>query len=126
MRDRLFAAIVKNGCEEYGGNAMCDGNCFDRCEDCITAVNVGKLVDALIAEGVIVPPCKVGDTVYYIHEGVDRVYEGELTSFVYVSNTNSFGIHYDGGYGIFGRYVFLTREEAEKALARMKGEGNAE
>lgn len=71
----------------------------------------------LLANGVIVPPVKVGQTVYYLHEYVNRVYEGEVTSFIYVSDTNRFGIHYDGGYGIFGRYVFLTREEAEKALA---------
>ena len=56
---------------------------------------------------------------YYIHEWGGRVYEGEVTSFVYVSSTNSFGIHYDGGYGIFGRYVFLTKEEAEAKLKEL-------
>lgn len=78
---------------------------------------VERIADHLLANGVIVPPCKVGDTVYYIHEGGYRVYEGKVTNFIYVANTKSFGIHYDGGYGIFGRYVFLSREEAEKALA---------
>ena len=78
------------------------------------------IADHLLAEGVIVPPVKQGQTIYYIHECVDRVYEGEVTSFVYVSSANSFGIHYDGGYGIFGRDVFLTREEAEKAIAERR------
>ena len=86
-------------------------------------VGICAIADHLLANGVIVPPCKVGQTIYYIHEGVDRGYEGEVTSFVYVSDTNSFGIHYDGGYGVFGRYVFLTREEAEKALAEREGKG---
>ncbi|MBR6509417.1 MAG: hypothetical protein IKT38_02285, partial [Clostridia bacterium] len=27
-----------------------------------------RIVDYLLANGVIVPPCKVGDVVYYIHE----------------------------------------------------------
>ena len=83
---------------------------------------VERIADHLLANGVIVPPCKVGQTVYYLHEYVNRVYEGEVTSFIYVSDTNRFGIHYDGGYGIFGRYVFLTREEAEKALAERSKE----
>lgn len=80
------------------------------------------IADHLLANGIIVPPCKVGDTVYYIHEGGYRVYEGKVTNFIYVANTKSFGIHYDGGYGIFGRYVFLKREEAEKALAERRVE----
>lgn len=86
-------------------------------DDCIEAM----IADYLLANGVIVPPCKVGDTVYYIHEGGYRVYEGKVTNFIYVANKKSFGIHYDGGYGIFGRYVFLYREEAEKALAERSG-----
>ena len=81
------------------------------------------LADRLLANGVIVPPCKVGDKVYYIHHGGSRVFEGEVTSYVYVSDSKSFGIHYDGGYGVYGRYVFLTRKEAELAL---KGEHHAE
>lgn len=86
----------------------------------VASLPIDEVIDLVKAkeEGrLIVPPCKVGDTVYYLHEYVNRVYEGEVTSFIYVSDTNRFGIHYDGGYGIFGRYVFLTREEAEKALA---------
>ena len=124
MRDRLFAAIVKNGCEEYGGNAMCDGNCFNRCEDCITAVNVGKLADALIAEGVIVPPCKVGGTLWIVGE-----YRGVYSATVRVFFFNEKGVEYirttscDIPSNALGKTVFLTREEAEAALARMKGEG---
>ena len=79
--------------------------------------NALVMADYLLKHGVIVPPVKVGDTVYYIHEWGGKVYEGEVISLVYASSTNNFGIHYDGGYGIFGRYVFLTREEAEAALA---------
>ena len=72
--------------------------------------------DHLLKNGIIVPPCKVGDTVYYFYKDGGKVYEGEVTSFVYVSDTKSFSIHCDGVYGRYGRYFFLTREEAEQAL----------
>ena len=75
-----------------------------------------SIADYLLEHGVIVPPCKVGDTVYYMYEGGGRVYEGVVTSFTYVSDTKSFGIHCDGIYGKYGVYVFPTREEAEAAL----------
>ena len=78
------------------------------------------IAERLIDEGIIVPPCKVGDTVYYMHNGGGRVYEGVVTSFIYVSDTKSFGIHCDGIYGKYGVYVFPTREEAEAALAERR------
>ena len=79
-----------------------------------------EIAERLIDEGVIVPPCKVGDTVYYMHNGGGRVYEGVVTSFIYVSDTKSFVIHCDGCHGKYGQYVFLTREEAEAALAERR------
>lgn len=75
-----------------------------------------KIAERLIDESVICPPCKVGDTVYYMYKGGGRVYEGVVTSFIYVSDTKSFVIHCDGCHGKYGQYVFLTREEAEAAL----------
>lgn len=112
MRDRLIELIVD------AENEICQEKPYFTDTE-----RIDRVASHLLANGVIVPPCKVGQTIYYIHEGVDRVYEGEATSFVYVSDTNSFGIHYDGGYGVFGRYVFLTREEAEAALAEREGKG---
>ena len=79
-----------------------------------------SIADYLLDHGVIVPPRKVGDTVYYMHNGGGRVYEGVVTSFIYVSDTKSFGIHCDGIYGKYGVYVFPTREEAEAALAERR------
>ena len=38
----------------------------------------GKLADRLLAEGVIVPPCKVGDVVYHL-TGIDTRKELDLT-----------------------------------------------
>ena len=80
-----------------------------------------EIAERLIEDGgIIAPPCKVGDTVYYMHNGGGRVYEGVVTSFIYVSDTKSFGIHCDGIYGKYGVYVFPTREEAEAALAERR------
>jgi hypothetical protein len=67
------------------------------------------LADYLLANGVIVPPCKVGDTVYQI-DGV-RVYESTIKNVIYDTN----GVAFDED--AIGKTVFLTREEAEKALA---------
>ncbi len=60
------------------------------------------------------PPCKVGDTVYQID--AERVYEYKVTNIVYDTPTISFDKR-----AIGNGSLFLTREEAEAALAeRMK------
>lgn len=98
-----------------------------------------KIADHLLANGVIVPPCKVGDTVYSITEcscedidgvhtecefygyGIDdrictipngarcpyqyRIIECYVTEFNILMLTRQ-----------WGKKVFLTREEAERAL----------
>lgn len=38
-----------------------------------------EMADFLLSHGVIVPPVKVGDTVYVVYE--DEVFEGEIESF---------------------------------------------
>ena len=67
------------------------------------------IADHLLKNGIIVPPCKVGDVVYQT-AGV-RIYEGQIKEIIY-----------DTGLIVFderaiGNTVFLTREGAEKALA---------
>ena len=79
---------------------------------------VSDLADYLLANGVIVPPCKVGDTVYET-DGV-RIYESTIDEVTYYTNNV---IYYTSGVAFdetaIGHSVFLTREEAERAL---KGE----
>ena len=82
---------------------------------------------------VIVLPCKVGDTVYAIVQVFDddgvrpRIIEKKITGIggnalnkVWMVNK---GNKYEDRFSPseFGRTVFLTREEAEKALAEMEG-----
>ena len=87
-----------------------------------------RLADYLLANGVIVPPCKVGDTVYVIYAG-------------YVAAAKVLALYIDQEGGMFDLQiktkdetvsgfktviykdnytfddVFLTKEEAEKSLA---------
>lgn len=86
------------------------------------------LADYLLAHGVVVLPCKVGDKVYLI--SFNEITSCTVTSIDY----NSWGIptklfleksEYNG-FGIFSmqctdKTIFLTREEAEKALKERDG-----
>jgi hypothetical protein len=94
---------------------------------------IEAVADYLLANGVIVPPCKVGDTVYIIENrdmlnidpsvcsvtddeiyemGYGRTQSGELKWLFLVLETGE--DFYDDE---VGKTVFLTKEEAEKALA---------
>lgn len=112
-----------------------------------------EFADNLLKSGVIVLPCKVWDTVYVIDtldfepckkkgEGGDvcphlygeygigysclktrwgyKQFECAEINAVKIADITQIFDYWDA----FGKTVFLTREEAEKALARMKGERN--
>ena len=78
------------------------------------------VADYLLANGVIVPPCKVGDTVYYIAFG--KVYKSKCHAIT--QHKHALQIHlydYDGDNAKYpAKKVFLTKEEAEQALAERK------
>ena len=75
---------------------------------------------------VIVLPCKVGEPAYWVHNGIitdcriNRIQANRKGVFLCLKSTNK-------AHGAFrvdvclGETVFLTREEAEKALAEMEG-----
>ena len=97
-------------------------------------VTVEDIADHLIANGVIVPPCKVGDMVYVIFSQ----FKNEISK----CRVDEFLIQGNGMYAVvdiyypnyvakrnasfpiwwFGRFVFPTMEEAEKALAERRKE----
>lgn len=70
---------------------------------------ITKIADYLLANGVIVPPCKVGDTVYQV-DNAGRIYESKIKTVIYDTD----GIAFDEK--AIGKSIYLTREEAEKAL----------
>ena len=107
--------------------------------------NVRTLAEYLLANGVIVPPCKVGDTVYVISQSrvketkIDEIYRYRYGTRIFVEFdcdedcegcpfeawAQSFCGEWDcaSAYGSaelaeddFGKTVFLTREEAEREL----------
>ena len=101
-----------------------------------------KLADHLIAEGVIVPPCKVGGIVYEIQPIRGIVQEYEITTIKYnghywwftwilkdrkgiYGNVEGFSSHQ------IGKTVFLTKEDAEAKLvnygsSKKDGDDNAQ
>ena len=125
MRDRLIELIGSKVCEDY--SPTCDEWQPHSCEKCFANdCRIGELADHLIANGVIVPPCKMGDKLYRIFtmesdaippwvgsdpETVKRI--GVATQNI-LGNWNVFPMEY------FGKTVFLTREEAENALKARK------
>lgn len=81
------------------------------------------IADRLLANGVIVPPCKVGDKIYWYNMGGEIV-EADVRKIMYAVR-HPHGFEYDIGFEDFGKTVFLTREEAEAKLKeRSKGKDN--
>lgn len=84
--------------------------------------DVDAIADYLLAEGVIVPPCKVGDTVYSINR---KPLSGHWEDNKYfVDNWGEFKVCeipfsltlWECGW----KGIFLTKEEAEQALAERR------
>ena len=77
------------------------------------------LADHLLANGVIVPPCKVGDTLYMIVEKRAKI---TRDPFYLLKETKLTFLNLERVCKYYGTDYFLSREEAEKALAeRSKG-----
>ena len=76
-----------------------------------------ELAEADKAGRVVVLPCKVGDTVYLIVTKRARVY---MPEFSFVKKSRLTFSNMERVLRDFGKTVFLTREEAEKALEAMK------
>ena len=70
------------------------------------ALNCSRLADYLIEHGVIVLPCKAGDTLY-----CESAIKGHIT---YLKAPDLEWIFENRE--TFGKEIFLTREEAERAL----------
>lgn len=110
----LGCTIILEAAEKIGDfNAVFDEDTVVRLAGQCLKVEPGRLrelAEADKAGRLVVLPCKVGDTVYILHrtfDGADVVGETEL---------------WWTDIPQLGKTVFLTREEAEKALEAMKDE----
>ena len=86
-----------------------------------SSVILEEYAEELLANGVIVPPCKVGDIIYET-DGV-RIYPSTIYEVTYTSSKVIFvaeNIVFDEQ--AINNSICLTREEAEKALERSKGQ----
>lgn len=140
MREKLIELIIQ-------GKSL--GNCLkDECTDCFgehcSECEIGDIADHLLAneeikhafellkaekEGrLIVPPCKVGDKLYYISyrvngEKTEKYIKEETIEMISVDSLSIYA-HIPRALVIdladLGKTVFLSREGAEKALAERK------
>ena len=99
-----------------------------------------KIAEYLITNGVIVPPCKVGDTVYYIHETYwDKNYKDYIDTKELKEDvvqivecpelkTNLMLEVKEFDWDLFNNWlngeIFLTKAEAEQKLKEMRGADN--
>lgn len=99
--------------------------CMSTAEDCFLESISDDLANYLISNGVISPPCRVGDTVYYITglrntlikpAKIEEIIigEDEIKDLFVTGN----GCDFENSFDIF----FLTHEEAEKALKERKND----
>lgn len=120
MRDRLIELLNKkydHFCDQCGVNK--DSHYTD------------SLADYLIENGVIVPPCRAGDTVYYVSDSplnlsvqANTIYEADVSRIITTRYGTTLVIQIHNSYGCteipdvndWGKTVFLTKEEAEQAL----------
>ena len=100
--------MAKIACALHELNAYKDLGPIDHIRDLIKAEQDGSLV---------VLPCKVGDTVYQID--AERVYESEVKWIIFDCDDIAFDER------AIGVSIFLTREEAEAALAQEGGKDHA-
>ena len=116
MRDRLIELI----------NDMQDkGFVSAKGEDEISChVSNKSIADYLLKNGVIVPPCKVGQTVYKIsyRKGSNVKYVEETTICRIAIDNEGIWLFCSCNPIVkckFGKLVFLTKEEAEQALQKV-------
>lgn len=107
MRDRLVELLNFVQCKAECCSALDGGRCGDL--DNLDRCQIETIADHLLENGVIVPPCKVGDTVYQIDD--ERVYELKVKNVIYDTPCIAFDSRAVGN-GL----IFLTKEQAEKAL----------
>lgn len=93
-----------------------DYPCMSTAEENFMESIADDLADYLLANGVIVPPCKVGDTVYEIVQG--EISETEAVGFLVCQDGAILLItkHFFPLSREIGETVFLMREEIEAKL----------
>lgn len=123
-RERLIELLKNDNCPSP---FICDANCkYINSDNC----SAERRADYLLENGVIVPPVKISDTVYtncsmqgWYLRSKDRPYKAKVVYMGINGTKNYMNVVYEKGeymlsfdFDKIGKTVFLTREEAEKAL----------
>ena len=126
-RDRLIEIFKKTEYTPFPEMTMTAnlGNQF-------TEYGLNCIVDNLLANGVIVLPFKIGQSVYDISEFMNGSYAPEMYEMkgnelnIELNKAGEYVYTYDGMYIYpedIGRSLFLTKEEAEEKLKELKDNG---
>ena len=114
MRDRLVELL----------NQRQDNGNYETIEEksiTLEFVSNEKLADHLIANGVTVPPCKVGDTVYYIDTIFREIEKCRVYGFTIINGEQKLLVD-NGQYKYVAFEWYNTKEEAEQKLKEMRVE----
>ena len=118
-RERLIELLKNDNCPSP---FVCDANCkYINSDNC----SAERIADYLLENGVIVPPVKIGDTVYLLSRGdiipinIIAIQGNNSGNFLIGMNEENFGystisLHLENNWGA---EWYITREEAEKARA---------
>lgn len=118
MRDRLIELLDS---KQHQGNSTETG---------VNYIFNSELADFLLANGVIVPPFKVGTHVYVLRSktsnGKNLYLREEQIDHYRIFRERAYMCFFSDRISVpnylWGKTVFLTREEAEKALAERSAE----
>ena len=122
--DRL---VCLKACKEWPHNT-----CGAECGSCGVNIQAKQRLAELedkIENGTLVElPCKVGDTLYLVYSPFGDIDEWEITD-IQIGKENVLRLGHKGTYDYaavlfkeLGEHAFLTKAEAEKKLAKLKGE----
>lgn len=115
MRDKLIK-LLKQAKKQQSLNAVCGD--IDSLID--SPKGAEFIADYLLANGGVVIPCKVGDKIY--QTDFVRLYESTINEMTFTANKTIYvteNVVFDER--AIGKTVFLTREEAERALKGGEG-----
>lgn len=105
MKDRLIEQIIDS-------DVLCD-----TCGENTRSYCVEAIADHLLANGVIVPPCRIGTKIYML---VTKIPKHGFPEFTFIKETKLTYLNLERVIAQFGKTVFLTHEEAEEALKKRK------
>lgn len=131
MRDRLIELLKQKSCVYAPCDQECGGcNNVEMYDDSIESI-----ADHLLANGVIVPPVQLKQTVWVYNQMTGKIYPNTVVG-INIKGTSPYKkaikLEYINKFGEMscrkftwaqiGKQVFLTEKEAEAALAERRGE----